>query len=249
MGSSVPYAEDSTGLEPTYPAVSGTEARAWKGNQPRERQGQKTTAAMAQPIRWTTCSLRATCTSLIGSSRIAMASSTIRRTAASACAAVPACSYSMMTPYCPREKPSPRAATILSPGVLLAMRAYTAGTNVPGINVGTGTTVTSAGKMLLTRRKFRFAIPASMSARSKAVSSVRPSLLPLTTETARGRSHIQETPPVLTTASRAQLDADTRRIGFLGGAGGTRSRGRQRLFHPASSAPPPPAVLHERACG
>src|SRR3989441_12801969 len=86
------------------------------------------------------------------------------------------------------------------------------------------TIVTSAGKMLLTRRKFRLAIPASMSARSNAVSSVRPSLLPLTTETARGRSHMQEPPPPLVPASRDEVAANTRRIRFLDGATVTRWR-------------------------
>src|SRR5947209_8573854 len=70
------------------------------------------------------------------------------------------------------------AAAIRSPGVWLAMRAYTAGVSVPGTNWGTEMTVTPAGRMLVTRRKFRLAMPASMSARSNAVNSVRPSPAP-----------------------------------------------------------------------
>src|SRR2546426_12126623 len=75
------------------------------------------------------------------------------------------------------------------------MRAYTAGTSVPGTNVGMATTSMPAGRMLVTRRKFRLAMPASMSAQSNAVSSVRPSPLPATIETALGRSHMQDSPP------------------------------------------------------
>src|SRR2546428_13876443 len=56
-------------------------------------------------------------------------------------------------------------------------------------------TVTPAGRMLVTRRKFRLAMPASMSARSNAVNSVRPSPLPATIEMALGCSHMQESPP------------------------------------------------------
>src|SRR5437870_10588708 len=57
------------------------------------------------------------------------------------------------------------------------------------------TTSMPAGRMLVTRRKFRLAMPASMSARSNAVSSVRPSPLPATIEIALGRSHMQDSPP------------------------------------------------------
>src|SRR5881296_3630894 len=62
------------------------------------RQGQKTAAAIAQPMRCTTCSVTATRISPRWRSRTASASSTILRTIASAFSAVPVCSYSMITP-------------------------------------------------------------------------------------------------------------------------------------------------------
>src|SRR3990170_6119300 len=89
-----------------------------------------------------------------------------------------------------------------SPGVWLVMRAYTQGVSVPGMIRWTGTTATPAGRMLVTRRKLRFAIPASISAWSKAVSSVRPSPLPATMDTALGRSHM---PPPYSIHAQAVL--------------------------------------------
>src|SRR2546427_3250149 len=64
-------------------------------------QGQNTTAAIAQPIRCTTCSFTATRISSGGRSRTASASSTILRTIVSAFSPVPVCSYSMITPQFP----------------------------------------------------------------------------------------------------------------------------------------------------
>src|SRR2546425_1171840 len=115
------------------------------------------------------------------------------------------------------------AAAIRSPGVWLAMRAYTAGVSVPGTNWGTEMTVTPAGRMLVTRRKFRLAMPASMSARSNAVNSVRPSPLPATIEMALGCSHTQEAPP-----PRGKLAWGWR---GRGQAGGQLVRGRDAAGH------------------
>ena len=53
------------------------------------------------------------------------------------------------------------------------------------------------GKILVTRMKFKLAMPASISARSKALSSVRPSPAPATRLTAFGKSHMAASPSTL----------------------------------------------------
>src|SRR3990172_8351547 len=77
-----------------------------------------------------------------------------------------------------------------------------------------GTILAPSGKMLVTRRKLRLAMPASIRALSNALRSVGPSPAPETTETAFGRFHIIRPP------KRAACVPATRRYYFMlrGGA-------------------------------
>src|SRR2546428_11424362 len=115
------------------------------------------------------------------------------------------------------------------------MRAYAAAVSVPGTNLGTEMTVTPTGRMLVTRRKFRLAIPASMSARSNAVSSVRPSPLPATIEMALGCSHMRDHLANQRCLSRTDA-AGTRTLAHHLSAALVRDAAAF-LFHPPLTAP------------